>query len=155
MANVLTAWERATRLPGGARLFSLVAGRVAPYSGTLGARVEALAPGHARVRMPDRRRLRNHLRSVHAMALANLAEMTGNLALMAALPDASNMIPTGFSIEYVKKARGEVVATGSLGPVDAARGEIEWRVEIRDGGGAVVATAKAPCRLRPGTTVAT
>src|SRR5436309_1600168 len=120
MANLFRSWERVARLPGGARLFSILAGRAAPYTGTLGARVEALRPGYARVRLRDRRAVRNHLGSVHAMALANLAEMTGNLALLAALPDSNNMIPTGFAIEYFKKARGEVVATCELGPVDLA-----------------------------------
>jgi uncharacterized protein (TIGR00369 family) len=149
MANVFQSWERAVRLPGGARLFSLLAGRAAPYTGTLRARVEALRPGFARVRLPDRRGVRNHLGSVHAMALANLAEMTGNLALLAALPDPNNMIVTGFEIDYVKKARGAIVATCELGPVDATRaGELVYTVELRDGGGVVVATARGRCRLR-------
>jgi uncharacterized protein (TIGR00369 family) len=149
MVNLYRSWERAARLPGGARLFSLLAGWAAPYTGTLGARVEALRPGFARVRLPDRRAVRNHLGSVHAMALANLAEMTGNLALLAGLPEANNMIVTGFAIEYVKKARGSIVATCELGAVDGTRaGDVEWQVELRDGGGAVVATARGRCKLR-------
>jgi uncharacterized protein (TIGR00369 family) len=149
MANLYRSWERAARLPGGARLFSLLAGRAAPYTGTLGARVEALRPGFARVRLPDRRGVRNHLGSVHAMALANLAEMTGNLALLAALPDANNMIVTGFAIDYVKKARGAIVATCEIGAGAGTRsGAVEYDVELRDSAGVVVATARGRCKLR-------
>jgi uncharacterized protein (TIGR00369 family) len=149
MPNVLRSWQRATRLPGGARLFSVLAGRAVPYTGTLGAVVEVLRPGFARVRLGDRHRVRNHLGSVHAMALANLAEMTGNLALMAALPDSGNMIVTGFAIEYVKKARGELVATCALPSVDFERdSEVTYHVELRDRTGDLVASADGHCRVR-------
>jgi uncharacterized protein (TIGR00369 family) len=149
LRNLHEIWRICTRVPGGARLFSALAGRLVPYTGSLGARVEELRPGYARVRLPDRRAVRNHLRSIHAMALANLAEMTGNLALMAALPDPGNMIVTGIDMDYLKKARGDVTATCALGPIDPLRaGTLEWEAEIVDASGAVVARGRARCLVR-------
>ena len=113
---LLRAWERLRKLPGGQRLFSFYVGRKAPYTGTIHARVQELAPGYCTVRMSDRRGLRNHLRSLHAIALANLGELATGLAVMAALPQDARGIPIEIRIEFLKKARGEIVAKASCAP---------------------------------------
>ncbi|HHJ15169.1 MAG TPA: DUF4442 domain-containing protein [Gammaproteobacteria bacterium] len=103
-------WRQTGRLPAGRWLFSRALGFIVPYTGTLGAEVRTLAPGHCIVSLRERRKVRNHLRSVHAMALANLGEMATGLALLNGLPDNTRGILTGFSICYLKKARGVLTA---------------------------------------------
>ena len=110
---ILRAFNTCQKLPAGSAIFSLVLGRKVPYTGTIHARVDELAPGHSRVRMKDRRRLRNHLRSIHAIALANLGELATGLAMMAAIPATARAIPVEIKIEFLKKARGEITADGS------------------------------------------
>src|SRR4051812_7723465 len=99
-------------MPAGKRVFSRLVGRLAPYTGSIHATVTVLRPGYAEVQMPDRRAVRNHLDSVHAIALANLAELAGNVALMYSLPDDARFIISGIDIEYTKKARGTITAVG-------------------------------------------
>jgi acyl-coenzyme A thioesterase PaaI-like protein len=136
------SWDRLSRLPGGKRVFSALVGRAAPYTGSIDARIEALRPGYARVVMDDRRAVRNHLRSVHAVALVNLAELTANAALAYGLPDDGRFIVTGLEIEYLKKARGPI--TGECDcpvPESSERREYRVAVSMRDTAGDEVARA--------------
>jgi uncharacterized protein (TIGR00369 family) len=143
-------WRSLARLPGGKWLFSRVLGVMVPYSATLHAGVLALEPGYCRVVLRERRRVRNHLHSVHAMALANLAELATGLALNGGLPDRARAILTGFNIEYLRKARGTLTAEcRCVPPADNSEHDCEVSGEIRDAAGEVVATARALWRTGP------
>jgi hypothetical protein len=96
------------------------------------------------VELADRRRVRNHLDSIHAVALMNLAELSTGLALNTALPDDARAILVRLTIEYVKKARGTLTSACDLAPVASSeRREVEVAAEIRDAQGEVVARAAA------------
>jgi len=147
---VRQAWDRLSRIPGGRRAFSAAIGRMAPYTGSIGARVLELGERHSKVSMGDRRGLRNHLRSVHAIALANLAELAGNVALAYTLPDDARFIVKGMDIEYVKKARGRIVAEGQCPAIPSAESsEYEVDVVLRDSAGDPVAKAKLRTLVGP------
>lgn len=139
---VREAWNLVAGLPGGKALFSRLIGRMAPYTGTIGARITALRPGFCQAQLADRKEVRNHLASVHAVALVNLAELAGNAALAYSLPDDGRFIVAGLSIEYVKKARGTITATSECPiPTSSARAEYEVPVVMTDASGEVVARA--------------
>jgi nitronate monooxygenase len=108
--RVRSLWGRLSGLPGGRTLFSFLFGKMAPYTGRLGARVETLEPGFCRVTLRDRRAVRNHLNSIHAMALANLAEAASGLAVVAALPPGVRASPGSdqLSEEGARPAGGRV-----------------------------------------------
>ncbi|HUG40410.1 MAG TPA: DUF4442 domain-containing protein [Longimicrobiales bacterium] len=150
-ARLASAWTTLSRLPAGPRLFDLLIRLMVPYSGSIRPRVVRLEPGHATVDLRDRRRLRNHLRSVHAIALANLGELASGLAMTRALPPDVRGIPVRIEIEYLKKARGRIRAEGRATPPRAVEDETEAHAsaELFDPDGELVARMTVLWRLRP------
>ncbi|MFW5951607.1 MAG: DUF4442 domain-containing protein [Gemmatimonadota bacterium] len=149
--RLLTAWRRLSRIPGGRRVFDRLLRWMVPYSGSIRPRVLAMEPGRAVVAMPHRRRLRNHLRSVHALALANLGELASGIAMTLAIPDHARGIPVRLEVDYVKKARGRITAVGHAAPPPAVRGELEdpATAELRDEAGDLVAKVVVTWKLAP------
>ena len=145
-------WRKVSDRPGGKWLFSRILGLTVPYTGSLGGTVQLLEPGHFVVTLPDRRRIRNHLNSVHAIALCNLGEKTTGLALMNSLPDNTRGILTGISADYLKKARGRLTAECYCDiPDSKEKCEYTIKGDIRDAEGELVATVRARWLIGPET----
>ncbi len=148
--TVLKIWQKLSALPAGKWLFALILGLAIPYSGSIRARVESLEPGSATVKMRDRRRVRNHLSSVHAIALSNLAELTSGLATLCGMPDSARGILVGLQIDYVKKARGVITGHCECQPPNPAQeAEFLVNVTLSDQSGDTVATASARWLIGP------
>lgn len=146
--KIMRLWLRLSPLPGGRLLFNILLSLYIPYTGTIRPAVKVIRPGYAQVDMSDKRRVRNHLNSVHAIALMNLGELTTGLALLTGMPVNVRGIITGLSIEYVKKARGHLSATSST-TLPTVSGDLEHEVmaTITDSDGDVVARCTATWRL--------
>jgi len=123
-----------------------------PYTGSVRPHVLELRPGYAKVSMADRRAVRNHLHSIHAVALANLAEVTSGLAVTIGLPASARGIPTTISIAYLKKARGTLTAEAHCKIPDSSReAEHDFESVISNAAGEVVARATVRWRIGPST----
>lgn len=147
---ILVQWNRWSSRPLGRWIFSRTLSWRVPYTGTIRPQVLSLEPGRAEVALADRRAVRNHLKSVHAIALANLGELASGLALNAGLPDQARGIVTHLEIDFLKKARGRLVARCTTAIPDA-RTPCEHVVEapICDAGGDVVAKVRVRWKLGP------
>lgn len=140
--RLLAQWTQFNQWPAGRWLFSKLIGLTVPYAASIDARVDVLTEGFARVRLRDRRAVRNHLQSIHAAALAHLAEMTANLALSTLQPRDARWIVMGTQTQLLKKARGTIYAETSLATVDwASPHELVGSVILRDQHRDVVMTA--------------
>ena len=151
--RLLRLWKRLGSVPGGRGLFSRLLGRMVPYTGSLGARLVELEPGRAVATLSDRKRVRNHLGSIHAVALVNLGEMTTGLAVLSALPASIRGIVTGLSAVYLHKARGPLTASADVRALGldqvAETTEVQAVAEIRNGDGQVVARVTAIWKVGP------
>lgn len=148
--RILSTWAKCYRLPAGKWIFSKILAFTIPYTGSIGAQVDYLVPGHSRVHLTDRRRVRNHLNSVHAIALANLAELSTGLAVLSGMPTDYNGILVGLNVEYSKKARGKLIAECQCEvPKFDERTEVPVITTITDTAGDVVTTATARWLIGP------
>jgi acyl-coenzyme A thioesterase PaaI-like protein len=111
--------------------------------------VEALEPGYARLTLRDRRGVRNHLGSVHAVALANLAEVTSGLAMLTGLPENARGIVVHIGVEYLKKARGTLTAECRCRAPSGIEETVTVTAGVMNASGEVVARAEVRWLIRP------
>jgi len=108
--QLLNLVNKLSAIPGGHFIFNRIIARKIPYSATIGARVVVLEPGYAKLILKDKKSIRNHLNSIHAVALTNFGEITSGMALNTGLPANVRGIVIQICTDYVKKARGTLVA---------------------------------------------
>jgi len=99
----------------GTTAFSAMISFVSPYSGSINPIVEQFDENTIKCSIKEKICLRNPFNSVHALALANLGELTSGLLMMDYLQYSKQKgIITKITIEYHKKARGKITAICDL-----------------------------------------
>jgi acyl-coenzyme A thioesterase PaaI-like protein len=143
-SSLRSLWSVLRNVPGGGRLMGTLVGRMARYTGTVRPEVLALETGYAKVRIDDTKAVRNHLNSVHAVALMNLGEAVTGLAVLFALPEGARGIVTHLGMDYLKKARGRITAEARCEvPALSERTTCQFTADLRDESGEVVARVQA------------
>ena len=125
--------------PFGKALFSRVPCWKAPYFASIRPRFEELRPGHARVAMRKRRAVTNHIGTVHAITMCNLAELAAGTLTEVTIPASMRWLPRGMRVEYLKKAESDVEAVATLPEVaEGPAREVPVEVLVRDRAGETV-----------------
>jgi acyl-coenzyme A thioesterase PaaI-like protein len=126
------AWGPLSRVPVvGSRVFSLGVSVTAPYFLTIGPHVVALEPGRAEVRMANRWHVRNHLGTVHAIAMCNLAEVAMGVLAEKTVPDTHRWIPVGMTVRYLAKGETDLRAIAEARLPELGDDEVEVTVPVR------------------------
>jgi acyl-coenzyme A thioesterase PaaI-like protein len=136
--RTLRVFRLLSHFPFGRFIYSKLVNFYAPYTGTIKAVVTNLSPGLCTTEMKDRRSIQNHLRTVHAIALCNLCEMTMGLMVDATISPHLRWIPRAMNVQYVKKARGKLSGRSWIDPDAFAPGNITIPVEIYNMSGDIV-----------------
>lgn len=132
--GTLAIWERLASRPGGKWAFSRLLCLKAPYFGSIRPRFEDLRPEYCRLRIRKRRAVLNHIGTVHAIAMCNMAELAGGTMTEVTIPATHRWIPKGMTVEYLKKATTDLVAvaTPESQPDWSVPGEYKVSVVVRD-----------------------
>ena len=142
MSTALSLWKRCEKLPFGKAIFSRIICWKAPYFGSIRPRFEEFRPGYARVSMRKRRAVTNHIGTVHAIAMCNLAELAAGTMTEITLPASMRWLPKGMTVEYLRKAEADVEAHASVAEIAAGPGrDVPVTVEVKDRAGEIVCRA--------------
>jgi uncharacterized protein (TIGR00369 family) len=148
--HVSTLWQKCASKPLGKWFFSKAVCWKAPYFGSIQPLFEVLEPGRAVVSMRKRRAVQNHIGTVHAIAMCNLAEIAGGTMMEASLPKTMRWLPKGMTVRYLKKAttgiRCEAVST-EIGHSEAR--DVIVRATIRDAQDVIVCEADITMYVSP------
>jgi acyl-coenzyme A thioesterase PaaI-like protein len=136
MSQVLTLWNKTSSLPRGERVFSFLFAQKAPYFASIRPRFLTMEPNHVELLIPKRRRVHNHLGTVHAIALCNGLEAAMGALAEVSIPADRRWIPKGMEVAYTAKATSDIVCIAETDPE-------QWIAELRPGSGQDV-----PVRVR-------
>ena len=106
----LALWRRLNGTSLGRWLHARLVCFVAPYFGSIRPVFRVLEPGRVEIAFRNRRAVRNHLNSVHAIAMCNAAELAGGTCIDASLDPSLRWIPVGMSVQYLKMAKTDLIA---------------------------------------------
>jgi len=118
-AQAMRLWRRLRGSAAGRRLFTRIVCFKAPYFASISPLLLQLEPGLCEAELRQRRRVQNHIGTVHAIALCNLAELCAGLVTDVSIPADMRWIPKDMSVRYLRKATGRITA--------AARPATEFR----------------------------
>ncbi len=150
--QVLRLWSRFSRSAARRWLFGKFVCFQAPYFSSIAPTFETIRRGRVEVRMRKRRRVGNHIGTVHAIAMCNLAELAAGTLMEASLPASHRWIPKNMTVKYRKKAETDVRAVATLEPMaefSAQPTEIRVPVDVLDEHGQTVLEASIGMWVSP------
>lgn len=120
---------------------SLLFGSQVKLAGTAGIRVQEMTRQRATLSIANRRRVQNHIKGVHAAAMALLAESASGFLVAMNLPETKLPLIKTLKVDYRKRAVGGLTAVASLTAEQIAafeqqdKGEVWVTVTVTDESG--------------------
>lgn len=110
-AQALRLWKKLGGSPRGRWLYARIICFKAPYFASISPLITRLEPGACEAELRQRRSVQNHIGTVHAIALCNLAELCAGLVTDVSIPADMRWIPKDMTVRYLSKAKGRIRAT--------------------------------------------
>lgn len=134
MSQVLTAFNQA-----GPEQFSQLICQMAPYFSTINPEFIDLKPGYAEAKVVKCREIQNHIGTVHAIAMCNLAELVAGTLTDATIPEGTRWIPKGMTVQYLAKAKTDIRGVATSEGIDFSEpGDKVIRVDVFDTANTIV-----------------
>lgn len=116
MPDVLQLWNKLSPLPQGERLFSIAFSQIAPYFATVSPRFTVVEPSRAELVIRKRRKVHNHIKTMHVIAICNGLEAAMGALAEASVPADKRWIPQGMEVAYTAKATSDITCIAETDP---------------------------------------
>ncbi len=123
------------------RSLTLLLGSQVRFAGTARVRIHELGQERAILSLKNRRPVQNHIKGIHAAAMALLAESASGFLVGMNVPDDKLPLIKTMKIDYLKRAQGDLTAIATLeaGQIEQIRqqdkGEVRVAVLVSDENG--------------------
>lgn len=108
-----------------------------------------LESGFVSVEIPFSKEMTNHLGTMHAIALCNVAELAGGIMTNVSIPDGARWIPKGMEVKYLAKVKTDVIAIADGRNIDWTQsGDIQVPMSIKDNEGIEVFTTNITMNVK-------
>jgi acyl-coenzyme A thioesterase PaaI-like protein len=120
---------------------SFLLGKIVPMVGTAKLHFDEVSSQRVVVTIRNRRKVQNHIKGVHAAAMALLAETATGFCVGMNLPDDKLPLIKSLHVDYLKRAQGDMKAVAQLSPeqieqiLTLDKGEVTVPVTITDASG--------------------
>lgn len=149
MRKTLKLYKKASTYPFGKKLFGLSICLNAPYFFSIRPKIIDIEPNYVEIKIKKRKAVTNHINTVHAIAMCNMAEFSGGLMTEVSVNDNSRWIPSGMTVKYLKKAKTDLTAISDGSGIDwNQEGEILVPVIIKDTNNKTVFTAEITMNIK-------
>jgi acyl-coenzyme A thioesterase PaaI-like protein len=142
MSQVLSLWHKTKGIPVvGPWAFSFAFGQKAPYFASIHPRFTVLEPNRAELVIPKRRSVKNHIGTVHAIALCNGLEAAMGALAEVTIPSDKRWIPKGMEVTYTAKASSDITCFAETDPAQWTSDDPDLPVRVwatRDDGERVI-----------------
>lgn len=118
-----------------------------PFYAHVGFELDALADGHATIRMPFKDHLGNSRGAAHGGAIATLADAAMSQAVRSVMDPGGAVATISLTLNYLAPGRGELLCNGHV--VRGGRSVIFAEAEVTDEGGKAVCGATGVYRVLP------
>jgi acyl-coenzyme A thioesterase PaaI-like protein len=109
-SSAFQLWSKLEGTALGRWLFAKIVCFKAPYFSTVAPSILSLENKLCVGTISQKRSIQNHIGSVHAIALCNLAELCGGLMTDVSIPSGMRWIPKEMKVNYLQKAFGKITA---------------------------------------------
>ena len=120
---------------------SAVLGRIVPFVGTAGVVIEEMTEQRVVTRLRNRRRIQNHIKTLHAAAVTLAAETASGFIVGMNLPDDKLPLMKTLHVDFKKRNKGGIRIVATLTDEqkqkmrDEPKGEVAVHVEAEDAAG--------------------